>query len=184
MRVSSWALCHWRQVGGTAHGTFGVALGIGALLLTTGCTTEVTGLAGVSVDKQGNPIAVAIACAGKFDSATLEDVSNLDAITTAKKWSFSAAGAMQWNIEKSPTATNPKPGGTLALNPKARYNLTAFSKDQQTRSRDATFMVADLARLRPGQVGYIKENQSEGTADYVVVDSTEFESLVCKETTG
>lgn len=166
------------------HRTFGVALGIGALILTAGCATEVTGLAGVSVDKRGNPIAVAIACTGRFDTATLEDVSNLDAISTEKKWSFTAAKAMRWNIVESPTATHPEPDGTLVLNPKVRYNLTAFSKDQQTRSRDVTFMVADLARLRPGQVGYLKENQSEGTAEYVVVDATEFESRVCKETTG
>jgi hypothetical protein len=164
--------------------TFDVAVGIGALLLTTGCTAEVTGLAGVSVDKRGNPIAVVVACTGKFDGAILEDVSNLDAINTAKKWSFSAAGAMQWNIVQSPTATNPKPQGTLALNPKVRYNLIASSKDQQTRSRDVTFMVTDLARLRPGQVRYFKENQSEGTAEYVVVDATEFESLACQEIAG
>jgi hypothetical protein len=85
---------------------------------------------------------------------------------------------------QSPTATNPKPGGTLALNPEVRYNLTASSKDQQTRSLDVTFMVADLARLRPGQVRYFKENQSAGTGEYVVVDATEFESLACKEMTG
>jgi hypothetical protein len=154
------------------------------LLLTTGCTAEVTGLAGVSVDERGNPIAVVVACTGKFDGAILEDVSDLDAITTARKWSFSAARAMQWNIVQSPTATNPKPEGTLALDPKVQYNLTASSKDQQTRSSDVTFTVADLARLRPGQVRYFNENQSGGTAEYVVVDATEFESRVCKETTG
>jgi hypothetical protein len=161
-----------------------VALGVGALLLTTGCSAEVTGLAGVSVDERGNPIAVAVACTGRFDGAILEDVSNLAAITTAKKWSFSAARTTRWNIVQSPTATNPKPGGTLALNPEVRYNLTASSKDQQTRSLDVTFMVADLARLRPGQVRYFKENQSAGTGEYVVVDATEFESLACKEMTG
>jgi hypothetical protein len=164
--------------------TFGVAVGIGALLLTTGCTAEVTGLAGVSVDERGNPIAVVVACTGKFDGAILEDVSNLDAITTARKWSFSAARAMQWNIVQSPTATNPKPEGTLALNPKVRYNLTASSKDQQTRSTDVTFMVTDLARLRPGQVRYFKENEAGGTGNYVVADATTFGSVACDEIAG
>lgn len=164
--------------------TFGVALGIVALLLTTGCTAEVTGLAGVSVDERGNPIAVAVACTGKFDGAILEDVSNFDKITIVRKWSFNATKTMRWNIVESPTATNPKPGGTLVLKPEVPYNLTASSKDQQTTSGSVTFTVADPARLRPGQVGYLKENYSAGTADYVVVDATEFESLVCKEISG
>jgi hypothetical protein len=166
------------------HRTFGVALNIGALLLITGCTAEVTGLAGVSVDERGNPIAVAVACAGKFDSATLEDVSNFDTITLVREWSFSANKAMRWNIVESPTATHPKPGGTLVLKPEVLYDLKAFNTEAQTTSGSVTFTAADVARLRPGQVGYLKENLSGGTAKYVVVNESTFESLVCKETTS
>lgn len=162
---------------------FGVAVGIGALLLTTGCSAEVVGLAGVSVDERGDPIAVVVACTGTYDVAHLEDVSNLDATTfnIVRDWSFSAARMMRWNIVESPAATHAKPGGALELKPGVPYQLTAFSRDEQTTSGSVTFTAADLAGLRPGQVRYFKENQSGGTGNHVVADATKFESLACDE---
>jgi hypothetical protein len=156
------------------------------LLLTTGCTAEVTGLAGVSVDQGGDPIAVVVACKGTYDTADLEDLSNLDATTTTivRDWSFSAAKTTRWNIVDSPTASNPKPGGTLELRPGVPYDLTAFSRDEQTTSGAVTFTMADVASLRLGQVRYFKENASGGTGEYVVVDASEFESLACREIAG
>jgi hypothetical protein len=158
-----------------------MALGVGALLFTTGCTAEFTGLAGVSVDERGTPIAVVVACKGNFDGASLEDVSNFDVISVVREWSFGAARTVRWNIVESPTATHPKPAGTMELNPKVPYDLSAFSRDEQTRSVGVTFTVADLARLRPGQVRYFKENESGGTGKYVVADVSKFESLACQE---
>jgi hypothetical protein len=165
---------------------FGVALGMGALLLTTGCTAEVTGLAGISVDQGGDPIAVVVACKGTYDTAHLEELSNLDATTSTnvRDWSFSAAKTTRWNIVDSPTASNPKPGGTLELRPGVPYDLTAGSKEEQTTSGAVTFRVADLASLRPGQVRYFKEDVSGGTGEYVVVDATAFESVACREIAG
>lgn len=169
-----------------ARKTYGIALGVGTLLLTTGCTAEITGLAGVSVDERGNPIAVIVACKGTYDTANLEDLSNVSAtrLNIVKEWSFSAARTVRWNILESPTATHPKPAGTIELNPKVPYDLSAFSRDEQTTSVGVTFTAADLARLRPGQVSYFKENESAGTGTYVVTDATKFESLACHEIGG
>jgi hypothetical protein len=116
----------------------------------------------------------------------LEDVSNFDAITIVKEWSFNAARTARWNIVESPTATHPKPAGAMELNPKVPYDLSAFSRDEQTRSIGVTFTAADLARLRPGQVRYFKENESGGrrTGKHVVADVTKFESLACQEIAG
>ena len=174
-------LCNLR-----AHRAFGVVAGIGALLLTTACSAEVVGLAGVSVDERGDPIAVVVACKGTYDAAHLEDVSNLDATTLniVRDWSFSAVRMMRWNIVESPAATHAKPGGTLVVKPGVPYQLTTFSKADQTTSGSVTFTAADLAGLRPGQVRYFNKNESGGTGDHVVVDATKFESLACDQIAG
>lgn len=170
----------WRLSPREMRTSFGVCLGVGVLLLATGCTAEVNGVAGVSVDERGGAIAVVVACQGKFDGATLEDLTEPATITIVREWSFDASKTRRWDIVESPTATNPKPRGALVLKPSVAYHLTASSRDEQTTSGSITFTAVDLARLRPGQIRYFQENASGGTGRYVVVNAAEFESLACR----
>lgn len=173
----------------SARRTFGVALGIGTLLPHSRLhrrNHRPRGRFGRPLRPGRRPHRCRHACKGTYDTAHLEDLSNLDAttLTIVKDWSFSAAKTTRWNIVAAPATTHPEPAGTLELKPEVPYLLTAFSRDEETTSASVTFTAADLAGLRPGQVRYFKESESGGTGNHVVVDATEFESLACREIAG
>lgn len=135
---------------------------VGLVLLattTTSCSVPTAGWAAVGVDSDGDLIGIIQMCDHHVDGATLyrsdapTDERGLkprlgkwesaDAVTDFARWSF-ASPSDDW----TPLADYEAPAAD------GRYSLYGWTRDNSWSTVHASFNVADIAQLQPGEVLY------------------------------
>lgn len=133
-----------------------LAAGVTALL-PAGCTVPAGALAGVGVDRDGNLLGYLHVCRDHIDGATLY----YDTGSTELAASTTDAGAWKASAPITETATwslsRPNNGWTTLaplqeLPPDREYTLYGWSTDNSWSAGGVTFTVAEVARLKPGQI--------------------------------
>lgn len=126
-------------------------------LLHAGCTVPAAALAGVGVDREGSLVGYIHVCHDRIDGATLYYDTGSTEVTAstvdAGAWEASTPvfGTAIWSLSE------PGNGWTVLsplhdLTPKREYTLYGWTNDNTWSAGRVTFTVAELARLKPGQI--------------------------------
>lgn len=129
------------------------------VLLLTGCgnliTTDVIGATGITVDDQGNPVALIEVCTGTIDhldvAGTREGLADDEPNPSFGEWA--AADPQQGPIEVNLiTGTPGWTGPKLVLESGHGYIVEGNSSTADVVASQTVFTVGSLAKLKPGQV--------------------------------
>ena len=129
----------------------GVAAGIFVAFAAAGCTVESRAVAGVGVGADGNPIGFLQVCSEHIDGATVyqTDADHLGMWTIKPAangfttWSF-ANGGNGWKV------SNP----FVRLASGQSYTLYGWTEDSTSSADSVDFTLAELTKMKPGQVRY------------------------------
>jgi hypothetical protein len=161
----------------------GISAGLGLVLGLAGCTVPAGGAVGMTVDANGQPMAVVQMCEGHIDGTTVyisdddpEKVQTLGvwrvepALTGFSQFSF-ATGGDGWQVDQ---AFKPRDEATT-------YSIYGWSDDNSWSASHFHFSQADLAKLQAGKVLYSAfddaDSQQTGSVE-------EFKSDVCEQDWG
>jgi len=149
-----------------------------------GCTVPIDGVAGITLDRSGRPVAVLDSCKHDLDGASLDLTEGGGGEKDVGTWSMttSTQTPVQW-----PLVSTGAPSGSVAvqddpsdLDRRATYSLYGWTKDHSYSAVDVTFRLADLAGLRPGEVLVYGDAAEGGTTGHRVVTLAELERLACR----
>lgn len=152
-------------------------------LLLTGCTVPQAGLAGVGIDSDHNLVGYLHICHDHIDGATLfYDVGSTEETShtvDAGAWQAASpvAGTVTWSLSE------PGDGWTVItpledLVPEREYSLIGWSADNSWSAGAVTFTIAEVERLKPGQVLHWS---AQDNGEFNEISSlSEFESHACQ----
>ena len=138
-----------------AAGT-GLAAGLALLCAAalTGCTVPVGGVAGVTVDAAGAPVAVVAVCEGYLDDLELYTDNAGGTSDTQGSWAADHAVTEQESVSLASPGRWRTREPLTRLRPGKRYMLYGATHDNVWSTLQIDFTVRDLRRLRPGTVLY------------------------------
>ncbi|MFJ3905083.1 hypothetical protein [Streptomyces sp. NPDC090025] len=129
-----------------------------ALPALAGCTVPIAGVTGISVTEDGRPLGVIVMCHDHIDVALLAlDDPDPEAVEYVGEWGRAdpLTGFSTWPLTAPTTA--PADGWTVdtrlaKLDPKRSYHLYGATEDNSWSAVGVSFTLADLKKLKPGQV--------------------------------
>jgi hypothetical protein len=150
-----------------------VGIAAACALTLTACTVPPGGVVGVTVDAQGKPVIVVQMCEGHIDGATMyrED-------ETFGKWEVSSpvTGFSQFDLDTGGNGWAVV-GDLVGRDPKLRYTIYGWSKDNSRSANHLDFSEQELAELKPGTV-LVPERKAEGNRRRSLQD---FKDKTCDE---
>jgi hypothetical protein len=161
-----------RLLGAVTAGALAVAL--------AGCTAELNGLVGLTVDGQGRVVAAIAVCEGTVDGLVLYDESSSDE---------EPVELGQWTVEAGPGLTltplsqdgSDERGAQLGIPGESEVSISGYGGELQGANRwfapGPYFTDEDLAALGPGQVLW-------ESSELHVTNAAEFEAAACDEAGG
>ncbi|MDX3070997.1 hypothetical protein [Streptomyces sp. MI02-7b] len=156
--------------------------GIAVLAALTGCSPLGVGVTGITVAEDGTPVGVMLVCHDHIDGASLYDV-DADEADEIGSWSRRkpATGFSVWSLR---TGGRGWRAGTplAALDPHHTYTLRGWTDNHSAMTFEVTFTAAQLARLEPGQVRYLKgEGPGTDRDGYATVSMDAFRADACRD---
>ena len=159
--------------------------GLLGVLVLSGCSVPVVGGIGVGPNSNGDLVGYLAVCEQHIDGATMyiDDQSgslgegrnvgrwlSRTAVTSGANWSLGGASA-GWDTELA----------LPDLRPDQPYTLYGWTRDDSGSTTDVTFTLAQLRKLRPGQVLYFGGYDEKRDKDLQRVGSpSDFSEFACQ----
>lgn len=164
----------------------GRCVGIVLLCVLCGCSPIIDGRTGLTRDANGQLIALAQACHGKFDRAELfqeDDPNSTSNPTPLARWERKAATSeeLAWRLdEREPKDwTTTQPLTTSTLERGHTYVLDAWGETQKWSANELRFTLADLDVLSADKVLIAHTEPKTGETAPQMIPRRDFDSSSC-----